>query len=104
MKRMLPALVLFFTCAISASGDDSKDKPRKASAIAPSLPFLTQEEEDQLDEVLDRSILADTRKLRGDAAKDRIGNVYVDDQTGTPTFGTLPAFWLAEVSDVKAKA
>jgi hypothetical protein len=35
-----------------------------------------------------------------DAARDRIGNVYVDDETGTPDFSTLPAFWRTEVSDV----
>jgi len=39
-----------------------------------------------------------------DAARDRIGNIYVDDETGTPNFATLPAFWQTEVSDVKAKA
>jgi hypothetical protein len=39
-----------------------------------------------------------------DAAKDRIGNVYVNDETGTPDFSTLPAFWRTEVSDVKARA
>jgi hypothetical protein len=38
-----------------------------------------------------------------DAAKDRIGNVYVDDETGTPDFSTLPAFWRTEVFDVKAR-
>jgi Spherulation-specific family 4 len=38
-----------------------------------------------------------------DAAADRIGNVYVDDETGTPTYATLPAFWSAEVSDVRAE-
>jgi hypothetical protein len=37
------------------------------------------------------------------AAWDWIGNVYVDDETGTPNFGTLPAFWPAEVHDVKAR-
>lgn len=35
-----------------------------------------------------------------DAARDRIGNVYVDDETGTPDFSTLRAFWRTEVSDV----
>ncbi len=38
-----------------------------------------------------------------DAAADRIGNVYIDDETGTPTYATLPAFWSTEVSDVKAE-
>jgi len=35
-----------------------------------------------------------------DAADDGIGNVYVDDETGSPGYGTLPAFWPAEVQDV----
>jgi hypothetical protein len=38
-----------------------------------------------------------------DAAADRIGNVYVDDETGTPTYATLPAFWSTEVSDVQSE-
>lgn len=53
-------------------------------------------------------ISAGTRSSVGtdirDAARDRIGNVYVDDETGTPDFSTLPAFWSAEVSDMKAKS
>jgi DNA-binding SARP family transcriptional activator len=39
-----------------------------------------------------------------DAAKDRIGNLYVDDEKGTPNFATLPAFWSAEITDVHARA
>jgi hypothetical protein len=38
-----------------------------------------------------------------DAAADGIGNVYVDDETETPTYATLPAFWSTEVSDVQAE-
>jgi Spherulation-specific family 4 len=36
----------------------------------------------------------------GDAAKDDIGNVYVDDEAEPPSYSTLPAFWSAEVADV----
>jgi hypothetical protein len=39
-----------------------------------------------------------------DATKDRIGNLYVDDEKGTPNFSTLPAFWPAEIAYVHAKA
>jgi hypothetical protein len=39
-----------------------------------------------------------------DAAKDRIGNIYVNDETGTPNYATLPAFWPTEVAGVKATA
>jgi hypothetical protein len=38
-----------------------------------------------------------------DAANDEIGNVYIDDETGTPTYSTLPAFWSTEVADVRAE-
>ena len=34
-----------------------------------------------------------------DAAKDGIGNIYVDDEAEPPNYSTLPAFWSAEVSD-----
>jgi hypothetical protein len=52
---------------------------RKPSPLAPSLPELTDAEEDQLDEVIDRFILFDTGKLTGEAGKrakaefDRLG-------------------------------
>jgi hypothetical protein len=39
-----------------------------------------------------------------DAAKDGIGNVYVDDEAEPPNYSTLPAFWSAEVADVAAVA
>jgi hypothetical protein len=35
-----------------------------------------------------------------DAAKDGIGNVYVDDEAEPPNYSTLPAFWSGEVQDV----
>ena len=35
-----------------------------------------------------------------DAAQDGIGRVYVDDEAEPPNYGTLPAFWSAEVQDV----
>jgi hypothetical protein len=37
-----------------------------------------------------------------DAAKDGIGNVYVDDEAEPPNYSALPAFWSAEVSDAAA--
>jgi hypothetical protein len=39
-----------------------------------------------------------------DAAKDGIGNIYVDDEAEPPNYATLPAFWSAEVADVAAQA
>jgi Spherulation-specific family 4 len=38
-----------------------------------------------------------------DAARDGIGNVYVDDEAEPPNYSTLPAFWSAETADVKAE-
>jgi hypothetical protein len=38
-----------------------------------------------------------------DAAADRIGNVYVDDEAEPPNYATLPSFWSAEVTDVAAE-
>ena len=35
-----------------------------------------------------------------DAARDGIGNVYVDDEAEPPGYATLPAFWPAEIADV----
>ena len=37
-----------------------------------------------------------------DAAKNQIGNVYVDDEAEPPNYSTLPAFWSTEVADVAA--
>ena len=48
---------------------DGQSKPRKPSAIAPSLPALTKEEEAKLDEIIDRLIQADTGRLRGAAGR-----------------------------------
>jgi hypothetical protein len=58
---MVPtALVL--TLALCAA--DTKEKP-KHSPYAPSLPYLTKEEEDKLDEIVDRYILFDIGRLQG---------------------------------------
>ncbi len=43
----------------------SKEAPRRLSAVAPSLPGLTLEEEAKLDAIIDRFIRFDTGKLRG---------------------------------------
>jgi Spherulation-specific family 4 len=36
------------------------------------------------------------------AGNNGIGNVYVDDEAGTPNYATLPVFWSAEVTDAAA--
>jgi hypothetical protein len=48
---------------------DTESRPRKASAIAPSLRAITREEEEKFDEIVNRFIRADTGGLKGPAAR-----------------------------------
>jgi hypothetical protein len=66
--------VLVLTLAVFGAGDDvpsrsagTKEKP-KHSPYAPSLPYLTKEEEDKLDEIIDRFMLYDIGRLQGQEA------------------------------------
>jgi hypothetical protein len=71
---MTPTLLTLALLA-GAAGEPAaptKGKPRPRSDIAPSLPQLTKAEEEKLDEIVDRFILADSGKLRGAAAKEAI--------------------------------
>ena len=54
--------------ALVAMADDAP----KVSPVAPSLPALTKEEETRIETVVDRLILADTGRLRGDDARKAI--------------------------------
>lgn len=65
---MLPPL-LFLTGLSLLAFDEPDSLTRKPSAIAPSLPALTKEEEEKLDAIIDRFMLADTGKLRGSDAR-----------------------------------
>jgi hypothetical protein len=66
---MTTLLTLTF-CALLTADDPARSKQeRKPSAIAPSLPALTDEEEDKLDEIVDRFIQQDIGKLRGAEGK-----------------------------------
>jgi hypothetical protein len=47
----------------------AKKQERKPHPLAPSLPQLTDEEEEQIGRIIDRFILADTGRLRGAEAK-----------------------------------
>ncbi|MHB1425523.1 MAG: hypothetical protein ACYC3I_20335 [Gemmataceae bacterium] len=47
-----------------SEGTKAKEKP-KQSPYAPSLPYLTREEEDKLDEIIDRFMQYDIGRLRG---------------------------------------
>src|SRR5262249_1286983 len=69
LLNMTPLLTVTL-CAILVADDPVRTKEeRKPSAIAPSLPALTDEEEDKLDEIIDGFIRVDTGKLKGAEAK-----------------------------------
>ncbi len=68
--------VLVLTLAVFGAGDDvttrgsgtkEKEKPKR-SPYAPSLPYLTKEEENKLDEIIDRFMLYDIGRLQGQEA------------------------------------
>jgi len=63
-------LSLLLTLSVVWTGADNP--PRKPSAIAPSLPELTREEERRLDDIIDRFTLADTGKLVGPEARQAV--------------------------------
>jgi hypothetical protein len=70
----------FLTLALATFLSADPETPRKSNPFAPSLPLLTEEEEDKLDAVIDRFIEADVGKLHGDDYKkalqdfDKIGS------------------------------
>jgi hypothetical protein len=57
-------LVLTFVVFGADSKEEAKEKP-KHSPYAPSLPYLTKEEEEKLDEIVDRFMLYDIGRLQG---------------------------------------
>jgi hypothetical protein len=66
---MSPAwFVLTLALLGAADTPSAKDKPRH-SPYGPSLPYLTKEEEDKLDQIIDRFMLYDIGRLQGEAAK-----------------------------------
>jgi hypothetical protein len=60
---------LTLTVLLTADVSDKTERPRQPNPFAPSLPLLTGEEEDQIDQVIDQFIRADIGKLRGAEAK-----------------------------------
>jgi hypothetical protein len=64
-------IILTLTLCAALAGDDParSKQERKRSEIAPSLNALTQEEEDKLDDIIDRFIQQDIGKLRGAEGK-----------------------------------
>ncbi len=65
------AIVLTLALVVPAAGDDPIDKtiPRRPSPLAPSLPELTREEEEKLDQIIDRFMLYDTGRLQGEEGR-----------------------------------
>jgi len=59
----------FLTLALAAVLSADSESQRKPNPLAPSLPELTDEEEEKLDATIDRFIDADVGKLRGDDYK-----------------------------------
>jgi hypothetical protein len=69
---MNATLLLLTLAAPPGEGNPGKDPPRRPSAIAPSLPALTREEEDGLDEAVERFIKSDIGLLRGQDAREAV--------------------------------
>jgi hypothetical protein len=66
----MTASLLILALAVGAA--DESAPPRKPSAIAPSLPALTREEEDKIDDIVERFMLADTGRLKGSEARQAV--------------------------------
>jgi hypothetical protein len=54
---------------VTVLGAGLSDSPRKPNPFAPSLPQLSDDEEDKLDQIIDRFILQDTGHLLGEEGK-----------------------------------
>src|SRR6185437_1034381 len=69
-EPLMTTTLLALTLAVLGAADspDTKEKP-KHSPYAPSLPYLTKEEEDKLDEIVDRFMLYDIGRLQGADAR-----------------------------------
>jgi HEAT repeat protein len=62
-------MVAVIVAAVALALAASPGSERKPNPFAPSLPLLTDEEEEQIDRVIDQFILVDTGKLRGEEGK-----------------------------------
>lgn len=63
----MQATLLSLTMVVLAAQADSQLEKPKRNPFAPSLPYLTREEEENLDRIIDRFILYDTGRLPGEA-------------------------------------
>ncbi len=73
---MTPTLLTVVLAAFLSGDPTPTDDPapRKPNPLAPSLPLLTSDEEDQLDKIIDRFMLFDTGELKGDEGKKALGD------------------------------
>jgi hypothetical protein len=70
------ATVLSLSLAVLAAGQFAPDKtPRRSSPLAPSLPELTREEEEKLDKIIERFMLADIGVLTGPEAQAAVNDL-----------------------------
>ena len=73
---MTPTLLTLTLAVVLSANPAPDDAPRKPNPLAPSLPLLTSDEENHLDKVIDRFMLADTDQLHGDEAKTAFADFY----------------------------
>ena len=66
---MSPALLVLTLALLGAADSPSAKEKPKHSPYGSSLPYLTKEEEDRIDEIIDRFMLYDIGQLKGDAAR-----------------------------------
>lgn len=74
MGKVMVALMLMTLLAMPQQSQT--EAPRKPSPFAPSLKQLTDEEEKQLDEIIDRFIAHDTGKLTGPGSRQAISDFH----------------------------
>src|SRR5690349_1375375 len=66
---MSSAMLSLALAALLAAEPAKTEKPRPPHPFAPSLPQLTDDEEAELDRIIDRFILFDLGKLKGEEGK-----------------------------------
>ncbi len=69
---MKPTLVLLVLGCVSPYLAAQTEKPRESHPLAPSLPLLTEKEEEKIDETIDRFIQQDMGQLRGEEGRKAI--------------------------------
>ena len=71
------AIILATLLLAYQGGPSYKGQPREPHPFAPSLPKLTEKEDKELADIVQRFIDQDTGKLKGDAAKGKFGIVRI---------------------------